>query len=112
MYHVQRPVPNWLEAVQRLPDGALVKSVDGGQIFREVKSINANINTCLRHWYDPGQVFGGTYAENKNRARDFFETFVDQTFIDQIAPYCDYIEEWNEYLANSQNDAEIADRLR
>jgi murein DD-endopeptidase MepM/ murein hydrolase activator NlpD len=111
-FHIQRTIPNWLEAVQRLPGGALVKAVDQGQIFREVKNINANINTCLRHWYDQGQVFGGSYAENKQRARDFFSTFVDGTFISEIAPYCDYIEEWNEYLANSQNQAEIADRKR
>ena len=111
MWHIQRTVPNWLEAVQRLPDGALVKSIDGGQIFQEVKGINANINTCLRHWYDPGQVFGGTYAENKQRARTFFNTFIDGTFINQIAPHCDYIEEWNEYLANSQNQVEVNARL-
>ena len=111
MIHLQRTVPNWLEAVQRLPDRALVKSVDQGQVFREVKSINPSIYTCLRHHYDHAQHFGGSQADNFSRARQFFESFIDQTFVTDIAPYCDFIEEWNEYLANSQGAAELKERL-
>ncbi len=113
MIHHQPPgAPGWLEAVQKLPDKSLVKTVDGGQVFAEVKGINPNIYTCLRHWFDQGQVFGGTFQENKARARSFFETFIDGTFINQIAPHCDFIEEWNEYNASSHTAAEIEERVR
>ena len=111
MIHLQIGTPNWLEAVKLLPDRSLVKSVDQGGAFREVKEISPAIYTCLRHHFDSGQVFGGTYLENKKRARAFFETFVDATFIKDIAPYCDFIEEWNEYLANSQTRQEIDERI-
>jgi len=111
MIHLQRTVPNWTEALHRLPDKSLVKSVDNGQVFAEVKAVNPNIYTCLRHHYDHGQVFGGTYAENKVRAREFFATFIDDTFKQEIAPHCDFVEEWNEYLANSQNAYEVAERV-
>jgi murein DD-endopeptidase MepM/ murein hydrolase activator NlpD len=110
MIHLQVPVPGWLEAVERLPDRSLVKVVDQGQVFREVKRINPSIYTCLRHHYDHGQHFGGSRSENIARARTFFDSFVDATFLGDIAPYCDLVEEWNEYLANSQNAGEISDR--
>jgi murein DD-endopeptidase MepM/ murein hydrolase activator NlpD len=111
MIHLQSTIPNWLDTVKKLPDRSLVKVVDQGQVFREVKTINPNIYTCLRHWYDPRQVFGGDLLENKARARTFFQTFIDQTFINDIAPYCDFIEEWNEYLANSQGTIEVNERV-
>jgi len=111
MIHLQRTVPGWLEAVSLLPDKSCVKAVDQVQAFEQVKAINPNLATCLRHFYDRGQIFGGTYAENKQKARDFFATFIDGTFM-EYAKYVDYIEEWNEYLANSQTPEEVADRVR
>jgi murein DD-endopeptidase MepM/ murein hydrolase activator NlpD len=111
MIHLQVPVPGWLEAVERLPDRSLVKVVDQGQVFREVKNINPSIYTCLRHIYDVGQVFGGDLTDNKARARVFFDSFIDQTFLIDIAPYCDFVEEWNEYLANSQSPTELNHRV-
>ena len=110
MIHLQRPVDNWLEAVDRLPAGSLVKAVDNVQVLTEAKAHNASINTCLRHHYDAGQVFGGTWDDNVARARLFFSTFIDGTFR-QNATNVDYIEEFNEYLANSQNDQEISERI-
>lgn len=111
MDHIQGTVTGWKNHLHVLPDKTLVKAVDQGQIFAEVKEINKNIYTCLRHHYDAAQVFGGDYEANKQRARVFFDTFIDGTFRNDIAPYCDYIEEWNEYLANSQNEAEVAERV-
>jgi hypothetical protein len=111
MIHLQKNVPNWLEAVQRLPLGSLVKAVDQVQELKQVKLTNPGVITCLRHHYDHEQVFGGDYEANKQRARTFFDTFIDGTFM-EYAPFVDFIEEWNEYLANSQNSVEIADRIR
>ncbi len=110
MIHIQSTVPGWLEAVQRMPAGTLVKAIDQGQVFREVKDINSGINTVLRHYYHNHQHFGGSWDDNLQRARDFFATFIDDTFMADIAPYCDFIEEWNEYLASSHTGVELQDR--
>lgn len=112
MIHLQKTVPDWDQAQARLPDNTLFKAVDQGQQFAKVKWLNPTTKTVLRHHYDTGQQFGGTVEENRDRARLFFSTFVDATFESEIAPHCDFIEEFNEYLANSQNEQEVADRLR
>jgi hypothetical protein len=116
MNHVQLGTPGWLDSVARLPNKSLVKAVDQGGVLPEVKGVASQqgktIYTCLRHWYDPLQIFGGTYEENKQKARTFFNTFIDGTFIEQYAQHCDFIEEWNEYLANSQNTQEVDERVR
>jgi len=115
LIHLQATLPGWLEPVRRAPDYSLVKTVDQGQVFREVKGINSKIYTCLRHWYDGHQVFGGTFEENKERARTFFESFIETysggTFIEEIAEHCDYVEEWNEYIASSDTPEETAERV-
>jgi murein DD-endopeptidase MepM/ murein hydrolase activator NlpD len=111
LIHLQATLPGWLDPVRKAPDYSLVKTVDQGQVFREVKGINPKIYTCLRHWYDGRQVFGGTFEENKERARIFFDTFIDGTFINEIAEHCDFVEEWNEYIASSDTPAETAERV-
>lgn len=111
MLHIQKTVENWDEVLSVLPSGCLVKVVDQGQLFRQVKAANPRLVTCLRHHYDSGQVFGGSWAELKDRAFEFFSSFVDSTFLRDIAPYCDFVEDWNEYLANSQTAEEVEDRL-
>lgn len=112
MNHIQVTIPGWLEPVKKLPDYSLVKAVDQGQVFREVKAINTKIYTCLRHMYDGRQNFGGTYEENKEKARIFFDTFVDGTFRKDIAQHCDFIEEWNEYLASGDSPQATEERVR
>lgn len=109
-WHMQNTVPDWLSAVALLPSGTWVKAVDSVQLLHEAKQVNPGIKTVLRHWYDSGQVFGGDLATNKNRARLFLNTFVDGTFR-QYASSIDAIEEFNEYLANSQSAQEIQDRV-
>lgn len=111
MYHFQQPVTDWPQAVERLPDTALVKAVDRGDILRDVKGINPNITTTLRHWGGSQNIFGGTFEENKQRARDFFKTFIDATFKEQYAQYTDYVHDWNEYLSSSHTDEELQIRL-
>jgi hypothetical protein len=87
-----------------------VKTIDQIQMFPEVKAGNPQAVTILRHWYDDHQVFGGSYADNVIKARKFFATFVDDTFRG-LAHLVDYVEEWNEYLANSQTEQEISERV-
>jgi hypothetical protein len=74
-------------------------------------TLAAGFRACLRHHYDEHQVFGGSYEDNKQRARVFFETFIDGTFKEKYAPHTDFVEEWNEYLAQSQNATEIDQRV-
>ncbi len=110
-FHIQRPVNDWPRTLTRLPDGTPIKAVDNVQLLDEAKRIHPGIKTILRHWYDPGQVFGTTDANVlRDKARAFFQTFVDGTFR-QFAHNVDYIEEWNEYNASSHNSQEIAERV-
>ena len=111
MLHVQRTVPNWDEAIALGPDMALLKTVDSSGQNAVAKARNPNIKTCLRHWYDPQQVFGGSWEWNKTKARVFLNTFIDGTFIMHHAEFTDFIEDWNEYLANSQNTQEVEHRV-
>jgi hypothetical protein len=46
------------------------------------------------------QVPGRTLDNNRQCARDFFDTFIDGTF-ESLAHNVDYVEEWNEYFGNS-----------
>lgn len=110
MIHLQNPVDGWLEAVDRLPNGSLIKAMDNVQALAEAKSRKPGIRTVLRHHYDEGQVFGGGLEENKIRARTFFNTFIDGTFM-QYASKVDFIEEFNEYIASSHNGIEKAERI-
>ena len=109
-FHLQSTVPDWLQSIQRLPAGSWLKGVDGVQFLAEAKTVNPAINTVLRHWYDDKQVFGGSYEELKQRARQFFSTFVDDTFR-YYAHAVDAIEEWNEYLGNGQSAQERQQRI-
>ena len=111
MFHFQTTVTDWPRAVAKLPAGAVIKSIDRGDLLRDAKAANAGVKTVLRHWFDSGQVFGGTLEENRQRARAFFGTFIDGTFLSQYAPFVDYVEEWNEYNATSHTPAEVAVRV-
>jgi hypothetical protein len=73
-------------------------------------AVSGNVTSVLRHWYDNNYVFGGTYEENKQRARAFYQSFIDTTFM-QNAHKVDFIEELNEYLASSHTGQELQDRL-
>jgi len=111
MLHIQRTVPNWDESISLGPDMALLKTVDESGQNAVAKARNPLIKTCLRHWYDPNQVFGSDWEWNKTNARNFLNTFIDGTFIMHHAQFTDFIEDWNEYLANSQNAQEVEHRV-
>ena len=107
MWHLQADVNDWTETLPRLPDRSLVKVTTNGQRFREVKAVNPNIKTCLRHVRDDLQVYQSGHNINinagwfnweaaKNSARTWFDTFIDNTFRDDIAPFCDAVSWHNE----------------
>lgn len=109
-FHLQASTPDWKRSLQYLPDYTPIKAVDAVHLLAEAKENNDTLQTILRHWYDHAQHFGGSYEENKTKARAFFNSFIDNTFRDH-AKNVDYISEWNEYLANSQNAQERQERL-
>ncbi len=106
MIHLQRTVPNWLEAVARLPKNSAVILVDEVGVAAGIKGTNPNVDVSLRHWYDPMQVPNATWPAALKGARDFFETFIDGTFRGN-AKNIDFIQTWNETLANSQTSEEV-----
>ena len=114
-FHVQRTVPNWLDGVARLPNGGLVKATEDYQMFREVKEINPALFTVHRMVRDGWQNYDGQYFDwevGKQCARDWFNAFIDGTFRDAIAPYCDAVSWHNEIWANSQTAEEQAERIQ
>jgi len=112
MFHFQDTVNNWTDALTRCPDNVLVKAVDRGDILRTAKQIKPKCVTLLRHWYDHSQHYDfASYAVKLDRARNFFNSFLDGTFYEQYAPYVDIIAGWNEVWAESQTPQERADRV-
>lgn len=109
-FHFQNAVNDWPRAVAQLPGGVYNKAVDGVQLLAEAKQYAPHSKTVLRHWYDPLQVFGGGWNDNVQRARAFFATFIDGTFM-QYARHVNAVEEWNEYHAQTHTPAEIAQRV-
>ena len=114
-YHIQRTVPNWLDAVHRLPDVSLVKATENYQMFREVKAINPAITTAVRLVRDGWQNYDGQWFDwdvAKDQARAWFNAFINPTFYADIAPYCDAVSWHNEIWANSQSDHEQLERVK
>lgn len=104
MFHFQEPTTDWPQSVAKLPSGYVIKSIDNVQMLSEVKQVNPGLETSLRHYYQ-NQNPAATLEENKASARYFFSTFIDGTFMDH-AHNVNYISEWNEYFANSQEHPE------
>jgi hypothetical protein len=104
MFHFQEPTIDWPRAIAKLPAGYVIKAIDNVQMLSDVKATNPGLKTNLRHYYQ-NQSPAATFAENKNSARYFFSTFIDDTFKDH-AHNVDYIEEWNEYYGNTQSATE------
>ena len=110
--HLQETVTNWTDCLPRLPDGTLVKAVDRGDLLRTAKQIKPGCVTLLRHWYDHGQHYDNApYSVKLDRARTFFNSFLDGTFYQQYASFVDIIAGWNEVWAESQTAQEKADRV-
>ena len=111
MFHFGTPVDDWDRAARKLPSGYVIKAIDDVQMLAEGKAKNPGLRTILRHYYRD-QVPGNSIQENKQRARDFFDSFIDDTFRNgethglNHAAATDYIEGWNEYYGNGMPDDE------
>lgn len=113
MLHIQNPTNNWLEAVDRLPDGFLIKATSV-QWLAEARAHKPRLHCNLRYVNDGLQDVNpdDTDAIRENRARDWFNRFIDGTFLNGstagIPHYqaVDSIAWWNEMYADSQTTVE------
>lgn len=105
-FHGQNPINNWLDAIKELPAGAPVLAVDNVHMLRDAKIVNSGVLTIFRKKINE-QAFTPNFEEAKQKARDYFNTFIDGTWQQQeLWRYVDVVKEWNEYVASSQNEAE------
>lgn len=108
-WHAQAGIPNWLDAVRNQPAGTWNKAVNDLHMCRDLKATNPGTKTVFRKEYNRNQNIPPTYEGKKEKAREFFSTFIDGTFWQQqLYRYIDAVEEFNEYLANSQEEPERA----
>lgn len=108
-FHFQGAVQNWPNAVAKLPAGTWCKSLNDQHLCRDIKAVNPGVNVVFRYEFNKHQSLQGDFHD---LARDFFSRFIDGTFWQQeLYRYMDAIEEWNEYLANSQGPSERAQWL-
>lgn len=107
--HVQTGTPRWTDCLPLLPDGTWVKAVNEQGTIREVKLHNARLRVVFRYEDTHDQVPSTNYEANKEKARLFFAKFLDGTFWQQeYWRWLNAVEEWNEYLADSQSEEERA----
>lgn len=103
-FHGQRPIPNWLDAVKILPAGAPLLAVNDLHMLKDAKAVNPGLLTIFRKKVDV-QNFTPDYAAAKEKARAYFNTFIDGTWQDQeLWRYVDIIKDWNEYVASSDSE--------
>jgi hypothetical protein len=109
-YHLQTGVPDWPRTFHLQPQYATFKGFQP-QLCDEAKRINPGVLTVMRYWDDENQVFtAGSVSAYMEAARRFFARFVDGTFR-TLAHNVDFVEGWNEYLANGQSAAEVRERI-
>jgi hypothetical protein len=109
-FHLQSAVNNWTEKINLLPPNSTFKAFQP-QLLDEAKRINPGLLTVMRYWDDPNQVFNaGSFSGYAEAARRFFNRFIDGTFM-TLAHNVDFVEGWNEYLANGQSAAEVNERV-
>lgn len=104
--HFQSAVRDWPDAIKLLPAGTWCKVVYDQHMCRDIKAVNPGVKVVFRY-IDSPQTPSRDYEECKAIARRFFAKWIDGTFWEQqLHKYMDAVEEWNEYLANSQDAQE------
>lgn len=106
-FHGQKPINGWLEPIKLLPPNAPVLAVDDIHMLRDVKGVNPQVRTIFRKYWSNDQGFTPDYEEAKNKARNYFNSFIDGTWQQQeLWAFVDVVKEWNEYVASSQGEIE------
>jgi lysozyme len=103
-------VPDWPDAVRMMADDAWTKIVDDVNMAVVVKDYHPQGNVLIRFWRDWMQQFGLDWEWNKERARQFITTWLNESFFAML-DYIDAIEDFNEYWAASHTADETAARV-
>lgn len=107
--HFQSGTPGWLEAIAKLPAGTWQKVVNDQHMCGDLKAANPGLKVVFRYHYTSRQRPSPDYDQNVIIARRFFNAWMDGSFWEQeLWRPMDGVEEWNEYLANSQDETERA----
>ena len=101
----------WINHIHRLPNGAPVKAVDDYQLLWQAYDINPTLYTVFRKYWDGSQTYDDApMSVKKDRARQYFNSFLDGTF-DQNKHKVRAIGLWNEEYAASQSPIEKQRRI-
>ena len=100
-FHFQNSPSNWPTAVAKLPNNAMTKLLFGVERARESKAANPNVKTWYR-WVGDQPLPHDNFEQH---CRDWLNQFIDGTFRRE-AEHVDYIQGYNETLANSQSTDE------
>ncbi len=106
--HFQNPVPNWPNALLKMPDYSLLKSVndpalllDGLDKWVSAGRVSNRLYLDFRHhdfiYPDWDHVGGWSFEDFKEMWRTNFFRFIDGTYLERYAPHIKLIEELNEY---------------
>lgn len=110
MIHLQMPVTDWPQALDRLPPGTTIKSVDRGDLLVETRAHLPSAFTVLRHWND-NYAWTTDWETAKVLAREWFDSFIDGTFKDHYAPFVSAVSERNEYSSHVLPYGELIMRI-
>jgi len=108
--YFQDTAADWPQWVAKLPNNFSIIAVDRGDILKEARQHNPGVFTILRHWNDNYQ-WTNDWQTAKQLARDWFNSFIDQTFKEQYAPYVMAVTERNEYDSHVLPPAERVMRI-
>lgn len=100
-FHFQNSPNDWPLSVAKLPGNAMVKLLFGVERARESKVANPSVKTWYR-WVGDQPL---PYDNFEQHCRDWLNNFIDGTFRRE-AEHVDYIQGYNETLANSQPQEE------
>ena len=103
-FHFQESPQGWPLSVAKLPSNAAVKFVFAAERARESKGVNSKVKTWYR-WLGHQPLPHDNFEQH---CRNWLNQFIDETFIRNNAEHINYIQEYNETLANSQDAAEKA----
>ena len=90
--HFQSSTPNWPDALLKMPDYSVVKSVDNPSLLREAKQVwaangrdPAKLFTIYRHFNVSTAPHGLTLEQAKAHWRVMYARWVDGTYLREYA---------------------------
>jgi len=105
--HIQQPVNDWPNALLKMPDYSVVKSVDNPSLLREAKQRwaaagrdPAKLWTIYRH-FNVHTAPRSNWNNALDHWRRMYARWVDATYLREYASYVDFVSESNEYTSDT-----------